>query len=208
MRITSNFLMSKFHKLFRTSQREIWQDLADQIDADFIPGKRSRSNDFIQAYHENWKILIDTYEMPRGPRGTRIRAPYLNRDSFSFQILRESAGSAIGKKFGLQDIIIGHPDFDRHFVVQGNNEIKLRQMFDNDLIRNLLHYQPKVSLKINLDESWSTDEFGEGISELIFEVPMVIKNMELLRALYDLFAEILNHLCHIGSAYENDPFLK
>jgi hypothetical protein len=81
-------------------------------------------------------------------------------------------------------------------------------MFDNDLIRNLIHFQPNMSLKINLDDSWVTDEFGEGISELIFEVPTVIKNMELLHALYDLFAEILNHLCHIGSAYENDPFLK
>jgi hypothetical protein len=200
--------MSKFHQLFRLSQREIWQDLAAKIDADFIQGRRSTSKDVIQAYHENWTIIIDTYQVPKGPTMTRIRAPYLNRDSFSFRILRENSSTAIGKKFGLQDIIIGHPEFDRDFVVQGNDEVKLRQMFDNDLIRNLMHFQPNMSLKVNLDESWVTDEFGEGISELIFEVPTVIKNMELLHALYDLFAEILNHLCHIGSAYENDPFLK
>lgn len=200
--------MSKFHQLFRVSQREIWQDLAAKIDADFIPGIRPQSKDVIQAYHENWTIIIDTYQIPKGPTMTRIRAPYLNRDSFSFRILRENASTALGKKFGLQDILIGHPDFDRHFVVQGNDEVKLRQMFDNDLIRNMMHFQPQMSLKVILDDSWATDEFGEGVSELVFEVPAIIKNMDLLHALYDLFAEILNHLCHIGSAYENDPFLK
>jgi hypothetical protein len=36
----------------------------------------------------------------------------------------------------------------------------------------------------------------------------IIKDLHHLRGLYDLFAEILDHLCHIGSAYEDDPFKK
>jgi hypothetical protein len=200
--------MSKFHRLFRLSQREIWQDLAEKINADFIPGKPFRSTDAVQAYHENWTIILDTYQVPKGPAVTRIRAPYLNRDSFHFRIMRENASTWIGKRVGMQDVVIGYPEFDEDFVIQGNDEVKLRQLFDNDLIRSLIHFQPQMSLKVILDDSYKTDEFGEGFSELIFEVPAVIKNIELLHALYDLFAEILNHLCHIGSAYENDPFLK
>ncbi len=33
----------------------------------------------------------------------------------------------------------------------------------------------------------------------------VIKDTERLKQLFDLFAEVLNHLCQIGSAYEDDP---
>jgi hypothetical protein len=33
----------------------------------------------------------------------------------------------------------------------------------------------------------------------------VIKDLDRLRALFDLFAEVLHQLCVIGSAYESDP---
>lgn len=197
--------MSEFHKNFRLSQREIWQDLAKKIDADFFPGVH-HSRDAVQAYHENWTIIIDTYQPDKRPQITRIRAPYLNRDSFQFRILRETRTTLIGKKLGLQDVIIGHREFDEDFVIQGNDENKLRQLFDNDLIRNLIHFQPRMSMEIILDDSWKTQEFGDGFSELIFEVPAVINNIELLHGLYDLFAEVLSHLCDMGSAYEDDPF--
>jgi hypothetical protein len=35
-----------------------------------------------------------------------------------------------------------------------------------------------------------------------------VKDIELSKLLYKLFAEILNCLCHIGSAYEEDPELE
>jgi hypothetical protein len=37
-----------------------------------------------------------------------------------------------------------------------------------------------------------------------FSAP-TIKDIARLKALYDLFAEVLDHLCKIGSTYENDP---
>ena len=39
------------------------------------------------------------------------------------------------------------------------------------------------------------------------EVGGVIRDVAVLKGLFDLFAEVLNTLCHIGSAYENDPQL-
>ena len=47
-----------------------------------------------------------------------------------------------------------------------------------------------------------------GVDELYFSVVGVIKDAERLKSLYYLFAEVLNQLCHIGSAYENDPQLE
>jgi hypothetical protein len=43
------------------------------------------------------------------------------------------------------------------------------------------------------------------VDELHFQVLGVIKDIPRLRALFDLFAEVLDRLCLIGSAYEGDP---
>ncbi|HBO44212.1 MAG TPA: DUF3137 domain-containing protein, partial [Planctomycetaceae bacterium] len=50
--------------------------------------------------------------------------------------------------------------------------------------------------------------FPEGVDELWFQVIGVITDIDRLKSLYYLFAETLNHLCHIGSAYEDDPKLE
>ncbi len=48
-------------------------------------------------------------------------------------------------------------------------------------------------------------DFPDGVDELYFNVAGVIKDTQRLKQIFELFAEVLNHLCHIGSAYEDDP---
>jgi len=100
---------------------------------------------------------------------------------------------------------VGYHDFDEEFIIKGENESKLRALFANAKIRTLLHAQPAVYLTVKDDEGWFGASFPEGVDELYFRVGGVIKDGERLKSLYDLFAETLHHLCHIGSAYENDP---
>ena len=38
-----------------------------------------------------------------------------------------------------------------------------------------------------------------------FQVVGVIKDVERLKALFDLFAAVLDQLCRIGSAYKQEP---
>ena len=42
------------------------------------------------------------------------------------------------------------------------------------------------------------------MDELHFQVVGVIKDMERLKGLFDLFAAVLDQLCRIGSAYKQD----
>jgi hypothetical protein len=78
----------------------------------------------------------------------------------------------------------------------------------NDKIRALTQQQPSISLEVKDDEGWFGADFPEGVDELLFQVVGVITDVERLKSLYELFSETLNHLCHIGSAYENDPQIK
>ena len=140
-------------------------------------------------------------------RGRPFRAPYVNKDGFRFTIYRKSIFSGLGKLLGMQDVEVGYPEFDEAFIIKGNDEAKLRALFANDHIRQLIEMQPAVYLTVKDDEGWFGPHFPEGVDELCFHVVGVIKDIDRLKSLYYLFAETLNHLCHIGSAYEDDPKL-
>jgi len=54
-------------------------------------------------------------------------------------------------------------------------------------------------------EGWFGPKFPENVDELHFQVVGVITDMARLKSLFDLFAAVLEELCKIGSAYEQDP---
>ncbi|MEZ4827207.1 MAG: DUF3137 domain-containing protein [Bacteroidia bacterium] len=193
--------------LFGPSRKEIWKQLSEELQADYIEGGLFKK-DKVVAYHRNWMITLDTYTVSTGKSShtyTRIRAPYINRDDFLFTIYRKNIFSGIGKMFGMQDVEVGYPEFDEDFIIQGNDPRKLRMMFSNPKIRELIGYQPAIHLQIKDDEGWFKAKFPEGINELYFQVHGVIRDIVRLHDLYDLFAETLDHLCEIGTADEDDP---
>jgi len=200
--------MSILRQIFGPSKNEIWQQLSDQLGGDFIQGGFFKGSK-VEVHHEQWTITLDLYTEPSGEQSqtyTRMRAPYVNKDGFRFTIYRKGFFSELGKLLGMQDVEIGEPDFDDAFIIKGNDENRLRELFGNQNIRRLIEQQPKIYLAVRDDDGgWFKARFPEGVDELYFRVPGVVKDIGRLKALYDLFAEVLNHLCHIGSAYEDDP---
>jgi hypothetical protein len=189
---------------FGRHKREIWEQLCERVDADFFQGKWNKP-DRIEAYHGPWMITIDTYSTDKQVY-TRMRAPYINRDDFQFRVFRSGVIARWATKIGLQDIEVGYEDFDHDFVIQGNDEKKLKMMFANPHIRKLISYQPTIELKINPEAGlFQKPKFPDGVNELYYQKLGVIKDVNHLHDLFDLFAITLDHLCQIGSAYEDDP---
>ena len=106
------------------------------------------------------------------------------------------------------DIEIGDKWFDEEFVIQGNSRGKVIDFFGNPRVRELIQKQPSIYFHVRDDEGWFGPQFPDGVDELWFSTVGVIKDVDRLKSLYELFAESLNQLCHIGSAYEDDPKLK
>lgn len=202
--------MSFLQSLFGPSRDEVWRELCRQIGADFVDGgfwKGSR----VQARVGPWTITLDTYTVSTGDTShtyTRMRAPYLNRDGFRFSISRKGIFSDFAKWFGMQDVQVGRQPFDEDFIIQGNNEERLRQLFANDLIRGLIQNQPSLSFMVKDDEGWFAEKFPEGVDELYFVCGGVIRDVERLKDLYALFAETLQQLGAMGSAAQEDPRLQ
>ena len=113
--------------------------------------------------------------------------------------------SEIAKRFGMQDIAIGYEPFDTDFIVKGTDETMLRELFADPKLRDLVAAQPQMQLTVKDDEGWFGPTFPDGVDELYFAVPSVIKDVERLKGLYALFAETLDQLTRMGSAYERSP---
>lgn len=202
--------MGFLRSIFGPSKEEIWQQLAANIDAEFVDGG-FWGKSLVRAQYKQWTITLDTYTVSTGKSSTtftRMRAPYVNPDGFQFTIYRAGFFTELGKMLGMQDIEIGHAPFDSDFVCKGNDPAKVIRLFGNPTVRELVQKQPQICLHVKDDEGWFNDTFPEGVDELHFQVVGVIKDVERLKMLYLLFAEVLNMLCHMGSAYENDPGLE
>jgi len=199
--------MGLLREIFGPSKEEVWARLSDEIEADFVDGGFLRGDKIIAKVKE-WVITLDTYTVSNGKTSTtltRMRAPYVNKDGFRFKIYRKGFFSNFGKLFGLQDIEVGFSEFDEEFIIKGNDTEKLSKLFSNSKIRELIQLQRDISLEVKDDEGWFGTEFPQGVDELYFQVYGIIKDVDRLKNLYYLFAEILNQLCVIDSAYEDNP---
>jgi hypothetical protein len=199
--------MGAFRNWFGPSKDEVWGQLSREIRADFVEGGFWRGSK-VQAAVKEWTVTLDTYTVSTGKSQityTRMRAPYVNKDGFRFKIYRKGFFSNLAKLLGMEDVDVGYPRFDDDFIIQGNDADKLRLFFADPAIRQLIEIQPAISLEVKDDEGWFGTRFPEGVDELHFQVVGIIKEIDRLKSLYELFARVLDRLCEIGSAYENDP---
>lgn len=201
--------MGWLRDIFGPSKEEIWQQLAAQVGGQFVEGGWF-GTDYVQARVGDWILTLDTYTVSSGKSSTtytRFRTPFVNRDGFYFRINRAGFFTPLGKLFGMQDLEVGDPFFDEQFVLQSNDPLKLGGLLANTRIRSLLHVQPQISFQVQDDQGWFGPQYPEGVDELYFQVHGVMTNLEHLHALYELFAEVLNQLCHLDSAYKDDVTL-
>ncbi|HUA98292.1 MAG TPA: hypothetical protein VMA34_08200 [Terracidiphilus sp.] len=199
--------MTFLRTLFGPSTQEVWRKLCAEIGAQYVDGGFWKGNK-VQGAHGPWTITLDTYTVSTGKSSTtytRMRAPFVDSDGFRFTVYRKRIFSEIGKWLGMQDIEIGDTNFDQDFILKSNQEPKLRELLGSSRIRELINQQPEIYFSVKDDEGFFSSSFPEGVDELYFQVVGVIKDVERLKSLYDLFAETLDQLCRIGAASSNAP---
>jgi len=202
--------MSTKHTPFGNKKDEIWQQLCENPKFSFKKGETEQT-DRIIAKADNWKVVLDTHNIRTKYDThdfTRIRAPYVNKDGFRFSIYRGSIFDEIAKLFGKQDIKLGYEELDRQFIIQANDEEKMKELFADPVLADELLLKETVFFEVREDEGFHHEEFPEGVDELYLLADGIITNPDVLRSLYDLFSRTLQRLCHLGSAYENDPSIE
>jgi hypothetical protein len=174
--------------IFGPNKQQVWEQLCEVVRGSFQDVECNY--DRMVATHRGWVITLDDRkESTSNQNGgfdehifTRLRAPLQNASSFRFTVYRKGLFSGLGKKLGMQDVEVGHEIFDREFIVKGTDEAKLRQLFAEKRIRDLLMLQPKGNFSINQH------------NELHFEAHPAIRDVERLRQLLELFSVTLDQL--------------
>ena len=91
--------------------------------------------------------------------------------------------------------------FDNECVIKGNNEGEVKRFFVNERLHRLI--EPGVHFEISDNEGLFPTRFG--IDELSFQTSYILTDKSTLRALFELFALILEHRIESDSAYDNGP---
>jgi hypothetical protein len=128
---------------FGPSKDEVWRQLSELIGAEFVDSgfwKGSKA----QAHVGPWSVTLDINNDGES-QSTRIRARYVNPEGFPFTIYRKGFFSDLGKLLGMQNIAVGDPDFDGAFVIKGNSEEKVRDLFTNARIRQIIQRSARGS---------------------------------------------------------------
>ena len=158
----------------------------------------------VSVYVKPWIIMFDTHEVAglgdSGTTYTRVRATYVSKDPFEFRIYRPGFFSKLAAG---QDSETGYPEFDSEFSIQPYGESKAQAVIENAKIRQLIQ-----SLLFNGNcpvLKAETKDWWRGYQTLCYEEGDIITEVGRLKSILELFSEVLNHLCRVGSATEDDP---
>jgi len=164
--------MGIIRKIFGPSREEIWTALAAEFNGRFVDGKWN-SPDRVYVTVGEWEILLDHFSRQTGKTTipyTRIRSPFTNQDNLYFKIYRQGFFSGVAKYFGMQDIQLNDEEFDKDFVLKGNDVFKINWIFESTEVRKYLYELDKIHLEIKNDDGFfKKSHYNEGIDELYFE---------------------------------------
>ena len=88
--------MSILQPLFGPSRDEVWGRLIGLIDGRVEARGLIFPEKVVVAHAGPWTVTLDTPRDRYGPAYTRMRAPYINRDGFRFDVYRNGVFGWLG----------------------------------------------------------------------------------------------------------------
>jgi len=211
VRMSQATSMPHLQKLFGRSREEIWKQLSQQIDGAYTP-RSFWKGDKIQFQHDEWTVTLEIHKevIATGKSTvvityTRFRAPYVNPRKFRFSIYKKTFFSEIAKFVGMQDVEVGHAQFNDRFIIKGEDQEKIRRLFQHSKLRQALLNQSEVHVSEKDAEGWIIQSFRADVDELQLVVQSKINEVDRLKSLYEAFAICLDVLHEMGGATKADP---
>jgi hypothetical protein len=119
---------------------------------------------------------------------TSFRAHTSVSPDYRFALHDETFLDEIGKFFGMQDVVIGYPEFDDLLIIKTDNEEMTRQIFSNQ--------QARITIQSLKNFSLYLDPTEEGTANLHLMINEGITDTHLLQELHAAFVSILNEINH------------
>lgn len=187
--------------LFRNRRREAWLKAASVLGAEVTPGSWF-AIEKIRLRHRNWTILLDGYYQSSGKSGhhvTRFRAPVQTPSNFRFSLVKKGFLQEIGLFFGMQDVKTGSLEFDEAFILQGQPDTLVADVWDSDELRGMAPALEGGQFGI-VAGFWEPSKV-----ELTFTCIGLIQDEHRLLMLFGLFRECLDQMCDLACIDEDAP---
>ena len=130
------------------SEDEVWKTIAEQLN-----NKKGDFDYTARLDTEKHSVTLDIDINPdRGEENekpvTAFSAQLSDETTFRFNIKKQGLKHEIAKLFGMQDVVIGDAEFDKKFLIQTNDVVKVKELLSNAEVRAELLKQPVVDFKI------------------------------------------------------------
>jgi hypothetical protein len=186
--------------------KSVWMELAEEWQGEFID---DNSLVTLRLPHTKnpWKVTfqLHAHGKPVGDT-TVIAVPFVARHPFKFAIRHTNSMEELAKVFGMQDIVVGDPEFDKDYIIQGNHPEHVIDFFSNTGIKDLIKQQSSINLSI-MDSRNKQYGIAPPSHEnvLLFVEKGTINSFDRNSSLYELMHQTLDHLHTIGVAAFDKP---
>ena len=132
------FIKEIYNAAFGKSYEAIWREFAKKKNGTYIQS----GEDKVELVYKNHTIIFDHYvhyttvgsntyqnEYTRGI--VEFRSP----DKLKLRLTSQDFVNNISKLFGAQDIVVGDKEFDKQFMIKGNDEYKIQLLFSSHSIK-------------------------------------------------------------------------
>ena len=137
---------------------------------------------------------------------TRLSGTYAHLDDFVFSVRSNTLIQKLATLIGMQDLEIGDPEFDSAFVVRANDAQKARELFADEVTRQLMLSVHRIWWLTIEARDFIDDDPNNLITVLgcrraiVWERPGQETNEQLLMAMFEIFEHLLKRLCDLGMA--------
>lgn len=155
------FVIVLFKVISKRSFENAFKSFAAETGCSYEKGGCFRSPR-VSGTFRNRKIVVDVYTEyhqhhdhdghghTSSTTYTRLQVSHAGGISSEINIYPETFFSLIGKKLGMQDIQTGNQEFDKVFIVKGNDESTVRKLLDLDIQQKLLNLKMPVEVLSNV----------------------------------------------------------
>lgn len=200
--------MTKLHSRMY-GWKYVWMEFADEYKAsvdDPDPDSSHTEMSLVVPISDSaWSLVYTMHPSKQaGNEHTTIETCYTPADDFKFAIHPEKWTDGFQKMLGMQDIIIGHEEFDKSFIIKGNDEQRVKDLFSDAALRRLILDEPTTQLWAHVENSEKAPAAkalrGASNRSAIMRVKGAVDDFERLKSFYNLKYRLLKSLQRIGAA--------
>jgi hypothetical protein len=170
------------------SEETVWKRITSDLNKDNSPLEYH-----VLIYHDVKKVQLDIDIDPGGSfesgfESTTLSAVVPDLHEFKFSIHHHDLVDMVSKLFGMQDVIIGYPEFDNKLIIKTNDAVKIKNIFSDEKTREIFHSLRRFTLHTGSRNIGDTDN-KEDFVELTIDRGVL--DLDELRRIYKAFVTML-----------------